>query len=154
MINIYIGIKLKKLSMNNIDRIISEEMTRINESSNKEISDLIKGYLSKRGKDGSKSKKNKKKLRKKAKGGKEYYDYGDYERKNVKVSKGDADSIRDAVDTDTTNMAAVARKIFPDHTEEGAQSQLRKVINGERPMTKTVANKIDNLISSGKIAVN
>jgi hypothetical protein len=95
----------------------------------------------------------KKKLRRKAGGGKEYYNYDDYERKNRKVSKGDANSIRTTIDTEKTNMAAVARELFPDHTEEGAQSQFRKIINGERPMTKNIASKVEKMISLGQIAV-
>ena len=95
----------------------------------------------------------KKKLRKKAGGGKEYYNYDDYERKNRKISKGDANSIRQTIDTEKTNIAAVARELFPDHTDEGAQSQFRKIINGERPMTKNIASKVEKMISLGQIAV-
>ena len=40
-----------------------------------------------------------------------------------------------------TNIAAIARELFPDHTEEGAQSQLRKILNGERPLTNKIASK-------------
>lgn len=95
----------------------------------------------------------KKKLRKRAGGGKEYYNYDDYERKNRKISNGDANSIRQTIDTEKTNMAAVARELFPDHTEEGAQSQFRKIVNGERPMTKNIASKVEKMISGGQIAV-
>ena len=73
--------------------------------------------------------------------------------KNKKISVGDASSIRNTVDTEKTNIAAVARELFPDHTEEGAQSQLRKILNGERPMTKKLASKIEKMISAGQIAV-
>ena len=75
------------------------------------------------------------------------------ERKNRKISNGDADSIRRTIDTEKTNIAAVARELFPDHTDEGAQSQFRKIINGERPMTKNIASKVEKMISSGQIAV-
>jgi hypothetical protein len=50
-------------------------------------------------------------------------------------------------------MAAIARELFPDHTEEGAQSQFRKIVNGERPMTKRIASKIEKMIAAGEIAV-
>ena len=80
-------------------------------------------------------------------------DYNDYERKHRKLAKGDTDSITDTVDQENTDIAAVARSIFPDHTEEGAQSQLRKILNHERPMTKDVASKIERMISRGRIAV-
>ena len=73
-------------------------------------------------------------------------------RKERKLKKK-ADSITDTVDQENTDIAAVARNIFPDHTEEGAQSQLRKILNHERPMTKDVASKIERMISRGRIAV-
>lgn len=135
------------------------------------IKDILQGYLKnkkksssektqdekrnerKKKKEREKEKKGAKKLRRTVNGGKEYYDYHDYERKNRKVSKGDAASIRNTVDQNNTDIAAVARQVFPSHTEEGAQSQLRKILNGERPMTKSVASKLEKLISGGKIAV-
>lgn len=100
-----------------------------------------------------KLKKGKKKLRKTVNGGKEYYNYNDYERKHRKLNKGDTDMIRDTIDSENTDIAAVARKVFPDHTEEGAQSQLRKILNNERPMTNDVASKLTKMISQGKIAI-
>jgi len=140
-----------------IDKIISEEINRVlNENFPMEahddngVGDLIKDFLHKHK---HKSKKKKKKLRKLAKGGSEYYDYDDYERKNTKISQGDASSIRNSIDTEKTNIAAVARDLFPDHTEEGAQSQLRKILNGDRPMTKSLASKIEKMVSAGQIAV-
>lgn len=101
----------------------------------------------------AKEKKGSKKLRRTRNGGKIYYDYNDYERKHRKIAKGDTESIKNTVDMENTDIAAVARSIFPDHTEEGAQSQLRKVLTGERPMTKDVASKLEKMISRGKIAV-
>ena len=80
------------------------------------------------------------------------YDYDSYEKSNKELSHGDANTISRQIDTDKTNIASVARDIFPDHTEEGAQSQLRKIINGDRPMTNKVASKLDKLISMGKVA--
>lgn len=141
-----------------IDNIIKEEIKShvniINEESDSNLFKMFSKFLSdvKKRKNG-KGKKKKMKLRKTKNGGKEYYDYDDYEKKNVKISTGDADSIRNTIDTENTNMAAVARTLFPDHTDEGAQSQFRKIVNGERPMTKKIASKIEKLISRGKIAV-
>jgi hypothetical protein len=77
----------------------------------------------------------------------------DYDRKNVKSSAADAEQIRTRIDPENTDIAAVARKVFPRHTDEGAQSQLRKILNGERPMTTRVANILSDMISSGQIAV-
>lgn len=146
--------KLCNSTMNNKDTIIKEAIESvINEkkgnSDNSDISKLIKSYLSKK----PKNKKKKKRLRRTRNGGKVYYDYGDYERRNKKISKGDAMSIIHSVDMEKTNIAAVARELFPDHTEEGAQSQLRKMLKGERPFTKSLASKLEKMISAGQVAV-
>lgn len=47
------------------------------------------------------------------------------------VSSGDEEQIRhDVDDSGIVNVAALARKVYPNHTPEGAQSQLRKKIKG------------------------
>lgn len=47
------------------------------------------------------------------------------------VSVGDEAQIRHDVDNaDLINVAALAREVYPDHTPEGAQSQLRKKLKG------------------------
>jgi hypothetical protein len=71
----------------------------------------------------------------------------------MKLTKSDFEKIVNSIDQENTDIAAVARKVFPDHTDEGAQSQLRKVLNGERPMTRPVAKKLKVMISRGQIAV-
>jgi len=38
--------------------------------------------------------------------------------------------LTDILDSGYVNLAAVARDVYPDHTEEGAQSQLRKKVKG------------------------
>lgn len=91
--------------------------------------------------------------RKKKGGGTERYSYDDYESKNIKSSVANAEQIRNRIDQEKTDIAAVAREVFPNHTDEGAQSQLRKILNGDRPMTKKVANKLSDMMSSGQIAV-
>lgn len=163
--------------MNRIDNIINEEIDKaiITEGVLDSIRNLFRKFAHKshkkdddekeikskeeirkerkRKKKAEKDKKGRKKLRKLVKGGSKYYDYDDYERKHRKISKGDTDSITDTVDQNNTDIAAVARSVFPDHTEEGAQSQLRKILNHERPMTKDVASKLEKMISRGKIAV-
>jgi hypothetical protein len=138
-----------------IDSIINEEINKVitedfmGEDHRGDIASMINGFLKHR----HHKPKQKKKLRKLANGGKEYYDYDDYELKNKKISKGDASTISNNIDTEKTNMAAIARELFPDHTEEGAQSQFRKIVNGERPMTKKIASKIEKMIAGGQIAV-
>lgn len=47
------------------------------------------------------------------------------------LSAGDEKQIRNIVkNDDVINIAAMARKLYPKHTPEGAQSQLRKKIKG------------------------
>lgn len=92
-------------------------------------------------------------LRKRKGGGSTKYDYTSYKEKNRKVSVGDYAQLASRIDQEKTDIAAVAREVFPDHTEEGAQSQLRKILNGERPMTARVAQKLEDMISSGQIAI-
>lgn len=144
--------RIDKIISESIDKVLNEDFFGEKKKEHHEdsgVEDLIKNYLHKH----KKKDKPKKKLRKKIGGGKEYYDYDDYEMKNKKISQGDASSVRSTIDTEKTNIAAVARDLFPDHTEEGAQSQLRKILNGERPMTKRLASKIEKMISAGQIAV-
>lgn len=141
--------RINEIINESINKVLNENFPMEAHHDNGDIGNLINGYLHKHKKDD----KPKKKLRKKIGGGKEYYNYDDYEMKNRKISHGDASSISDTVDMEKTNIAAVARDLFPDHTEEGAQSQLRKILNGERPMTKKLASKIEKMISAGQIAV-
>lgn len=47
------------------------------------------------------------------------------------LSAGDENQIRNTIKNDEViNVAAMARKLYPNHTPEGAQSQLRKKIEG------------------------
>ena len=82
-------------------------------------------------------------LKKKKGGGRERYNYSRYKEKNRDVSSGDYRQLADRIDQDNTDIAAVAREILPDHTDEGAQSQLRKILNGERPMTSVIAQRLE-----------
>lgn len=85
-------------------------------------------------------------------GGSILYDFDEYKRKNKEVSTADAERIRSIIDVEKTNIAAIARILFPDHTDEGAQSQLRKILNGERKMTNKIAKKLLKMIDAGEIA--
>ena len=142
--------KIDNIIQETIDNFVNESI--ISEGTLDDIKNLLKAFKGKSNlsqddlrkerklkKKAEKAKKGTKKLRRTKGGGKVYYDYNDYERKHRKLAKGDTDSITDTVDQDNTDIAAVARSIFPDHTEEGAQSQLRKILNHERPLTKDVA---------------
>lgn len=156
--------------MVNIDKIINESFNKVlenrvflNEDSLSDVKKILKSYRkktsdelrNKKKKEKAKhaNRKGKKRVRKLTKGAKEYYNFDEYENKNKKVSQADAESIRHTIDTDNTDIASVARSVFPKHTEEGAQSQLRKILNGERPMTKKVATKLEKMISRGQVAV-
>ena len=107
--------------MTTFDKIISESINSYLSSN------LIVEYNSKKDKE--------KKIRKKAikgKGGirKDYDD--DYEKKyNQNVDDQEQSSVMDALDNGFVNVKKVAEKLYPDHTPEGAQSQLRKKLKGE-----------------------
>lgn len=139
--------------MDRIDIIINESIDRVltedffGESHKNDVAHLIKHYLRR------KKNKKKKKLRKKSNGRSEYYDYDDYKEANKELSKGDTSSVIKSIDTEKTNIAAIARELFPDHTDEGAQSQLRKILNGERPLTSKMARKLKKMIAMGKVAI-
>ena len=49
---------------------------------------------------------------------------------NPNLTSQDAEDLIDILDSDYVNLAAVAHDVYPDHTEEGAQSQLRKKVKG------------------------
>ena len=153
----------------NIDRIINEEVSNvINEGVMDDIGKLIAKTLNKIGskrkkrnklKDKEAEKRRKEKedkpdiRQKKVVGGTRSYDYDDYQDKHKKVNTADYHKIADSIDQEKTDIAAVAREVFPDHTDEGAQSQLRKILNGERPMTEPIAEKLRELIAKGQVAV-
>lgn len=159
--------------MRNIDNIIQEVIKEeiasksiLSESALDDIKELLSDYQNKSNKSKedlkkertlkkklAKEKRGRKKVRKTRGGGKTYYDYHDYERSHRKTNKADTDSIIDTVDQNNTDIAAVAKEVLPDHTPEGAQSQLRKILNHERPMTSNVASKLQTMISRGKVAV-
>lgn len=93
----------------NIDRIITEEINRyITESTVRVINE---------------DKKTDNKFQKQSEREKE--------RDGNAINSEDEAEIRNMVDkSDLINVAALARKVFPDHTPEGAQSQLRKQLKG------------------------
>ena len=155
-----------------LDRIITEEVSNvITEGIMDDIGKLIAKTLSKlagkkkKKKNKEKEKESKKKWedkekeekpdirKKKVVGGTKDYDYDKYKESHKDVSKADYDKIADSIDQEKTDIAAVARIVFPDHTDEGAQSQLRKILNGERPMTEPIAEKLRELIATGQVAI-
>lgn len=148
--------------MNKLNRIITEAIDEV--VMEKAKNDAMK-HGSKRHKFHSGSKKfyydedddddgEKKRFKKKkvTHGSDKEYDYKEYKRKNKPVSKADASSISSVIDMDRTNISDVAQEIYPNHTKEGAQSQLLKVLNLERKMPVWVYNRLSDMISSGQIA--
>ena len=92
----------------------------------------------------------------KKKGGKRGdFDYYKQERENAKINSADNNLLADRLDDDTLNIAAIARKLYPDHTPEGAQSQLRKKIKKERSdsggvytFRKKESKKLNNILNA------
>lgn len=148
-----------------LSTIIREEIQKIFLSEakrpvSKEIADAFKKFIQQKKErenndSTSSEKKHKKniKRRKLSHGQSQVYDFDDWKRDNVELDKNFATSITDKINMDTLDLAAAARKVFPSHTPEGAQSQLRKIILGERPMTYKVARKLSKMISQGTIPV-
>lgn len=131
----------------NIDKIITEEINRfINEDIILERArhrDTVGGLtaLSDKGNEHNekiKSKpKKKKSLKDVVKKGKKLKNglRADFNAKqdretNPNLNNQDAEDLNDILDSDYIDVAALARDIYPDHTPEGAQSQLRKKIKG------------------------
>lgn len=67
---------------------------------------------------------------KNAKGEKKFVDHDKEKVNNPNIASDDEIEIRKDMNNDVINVAAMARKVFPNHTPEGAQSQLRKQIKG------------------------
>lgn len=64
---------------------------------------------------------------KNSKGVHRFVNHDDENKFKKNVSAEDEKSVRKDTDKPIINIAALARKVYPDHTPEGAQSQLRKI---------------------------
>jgi len=51
---------------------------------------------------------------------------------NPNLNNQDAEDLADIIDSDLIDVAALAKRVYPGHTPQGAQSQLRKKIKGLR----------------------
>lgn len=116
--------------MINFDSLIQEEL-------NNYINHLVvEAIVEKKGKKDSKKKKEKKekdilKNGKKLKNGLRTDFNAKLDREtNPNLTSQDAEDLIDVLDSDYVNLAAVAHDVYPDHTPEGAQSQLRKKVKG------------------------
>lgn len=110
----------------NIDKIISEEIDRF----------LNEDIFAEKAK-APKKKEKKKSLKDIIKKGKRLKNgrRGDFDAKkeretNPNLNNQDAEDLSSLLDSDYIDVAALAQDIYPDHTKEGAQSQLRKKIKG------------------------
>jgi hypothetical protein len=124
--NVKIKIKrylyIKYCNIMNYDKIINEEIDRfINET-----------FFTEKKKKKSKDEprdigKKAKKLRNGRRG---EYDFKKERETNPNLNNQDAEDLNSLIDSDYINTAAVAKELYPDHTPEGAQSQLRKKVKG------------------------
>jgi len=143
----------------NIDRIIRESIeTVLNEYKDQQFNDNMQAFL-KRKKEreeraASERAKGKRLKTKKLKGGqKTWYDYDEWKSQHGTEDASSENDLRNKIDMEKTNIASVAREVHPDHTDQGAQSQLRKELNGERDMTSDVARKLNQMVDRGQIAI-
>ena len=73
---------------------------------------------------------------------------------NPNLNNQDAEDLSTLIDSDFVNTAAVAHELYPGHTPEGAQSQLRKKVKGiendngsKYKLKKREADKIRKIIA-------
>lgn len=60
------------------------------------------------------------------------FNYKEYNKENPNTNYSDNKQLAKLLKNPAVNLAAVARMVYPDHTPEGAQSQLRKEVEGEK----------------------
>lgn len=143
----------------NIDRIIQESIEKVlQEKEDNQFRDNLADFFKRKKMrdERSASERNKGKrfkTRKLKYGNTERYDYNKWKEEHGEEDLASMNDIRNKVDMEKTNIASVAREVHPDHTDQGAQSQLRKELNGERDMTTDVARKLNKMVDAGQIAV-
>ena len=116
----------------NIDKIISEEINKhiVENIISEEIDSFLNenGFFEAKKKNGPKDTgKNAKKLRN---GLRTDFNYKQERETNPNLNNQDSEDLIDILDSPYVDLAAVAQDIYPDHTPEGAQSQLRKKVKG------------------------
>lgn len=134
------------LARANEKKVIFIAILRIEMTINEIIAESIESYLNEslvfedKDDNGGKGKaktfgRKKKKFRKRAikkKGGlRGDFDVESDELYNAGVDDQEQSEVSSILDSPMINLKAVATKLYPDHTEEGAQSQLRKKIKHE-----------------------
>lgn len=118
----------------NIDRIINEEINKyINESILMENGFMENSFVEakkKKDKDKDEPRDIGKKAKKLRNGRRGEYNFKKERETNPNLNAQDAEDLNAILDSDYINVAALAQDVYPDHTREGAQSQLRKKIKG------------------------
>jgi hypothetical protein len=118
----------------NIDRIINEEINKyVNESILMENGFMENSFVEtkkKKDKDKDEPRDIGKKAKKLKNGRRGEYNFKKERETNPNLNAQDAEDISSILDSDYINVAALAQDVYPDHTREGAQSQLRKKIKG------------------------
>ena len=106
----------KIMENHSIDNIISETINRyinenvFDEKKNKKSDDLKRHSIKLKG------------------GSRADFDVKKDKTTNPSINNQDAKELSNILDSDYVNLAAVARDVYPDHTDEGAQSELRKKV--------------------------
>lgn len=123
------------------------------------VSETIKSYISSNILTEDEDKKKKKKFRKKAikaKGGlRKDLDVEKEETYNQNVDDQEQSSVTDILSNGFVNIKKVAEKLYPDHTPEGAQSQLNKKLTGAKSdsgstykLKRNEVKKLRNIIAT------
>ena len=137
----FVNSRINENKSNKIDEIITEciisEISKKEKKEKKNVKRLKKDVndAAKRGKKSSKERvkkakdvlKNAKKLRR---GLRTDFDIKKERETNPNLNNQDAEDLNDILDSDLIDVAALAKRVYPDHTPQGAQSQLRKKIKG------------------------
>lgn len=126
--------KISRIIEETINHYLAQNVITEKKSDKKEDdNDAVKGDGEK--KDEGKPKK-KKKFRKnaiKGKGGmRKDFDTEEDETYNKNVDDQEQSSVEDILSNGFVNIKKVAEKLYPDHTPEGAQSQLNKKLRGDK----------------------
>lgn len=140
-INDFVDHMVDENATGKMDRIISEciisEISKKEKKEKKNIKRLKRDIkdASTRGKKSAKAKVKKakdivKKGKKLRRGLRTDFNVKQDRETNPNLNNQDAEDLNDVLDSDLIDVAALAKRVYPDHTPQGAQSQLRKKIKG------------------------
>lgn len=122
--------KIDNIILEELHRLITEKKKASGEKSDKKSDKKSSDKKGGEKKSKKKSTKGKNALKKKN-GRRRNIDYDELNSKNPLTNKSDNNNLSRIADNPVINLAAIARKVYPDHTPEGAQSQLRKKLKHE-----------------------